>query len=174
MKNEEDGPRGPEYTLSTQTGCITAVSLTNPASGYHGSMGAVGANGGGGGGYASSTVSMAGTMPSVYNVPSYSGSYTLSSSGYGYGSIATALSGAQIPDVTIQRPNGEIQIGKAIETILDHLQLIVPNQKELDANPSLKLAYENYLEVLKATRNADLKEAYDSYHMVRKLSRDDD
>jgi hypothetical protein len=58
--------------------------------------------------------------------------------------------------------------------ILEHLQLIVPDEQELRDNPSLKLAYENYLEALAATRDPSIQAAFDSYHMVRKLTKDTD
>ena len=89
--------------------------------------------------------------------------------------ITLSSTSSDASDLTIKRKGGNtIAVGKSIELILEHLQLIVPDERELRDNPALKLAYENYLDALAATRDPSIQAAVDSYHMIRKLTKDDD
>lgn len=160
-----------QYNIG-KSGMITSIMLTG------------GGGTGGGGTMFSSTTSGCGltqvTMPNTgsYTMPN-SGTVSLGSGVYSISTGTTTYTNTPYhttfdSDITINRPGGKINIGKSIETILDHLNLIIPVQSELDSNPALKLAYENYLEVLDASRNRDIREAYDSYHTVKKLTKDSD
>lgn len=151
------GPPGANGSAGTYASAsITAVNITTGGYGYIG---------GGGGGYANLTI----------NSGVSTGLYTTSSTSYSP-VMTIQHNDADNSDVIIKRPNGvEIPVGKSIELILDHLKLILPNKRELEENPALKLAYDNYLQVLETVRHSqEIKDAYDSYQMVRKLSKDDD
>ena len=174
-----------KYSVGT-TGMITSISLTGAGGGYSSGAGGYAPGGGGTGGITNITYTngtSSGTMNgintiSMPNTGTYPSTVSLGSGVY---SISTGASPYSInpyntnfdSDITISRPTGRINVGKTLEMILEHLNLIVPVQAELDSNPSLKLAYENYLEVLAAARNQTVKDAFDSYQMIRKLSKDD-
>jgi hypothetical protein len=77
-------------------------------------------------------------------------------------------------DITIRTKGGEdLRVAHSIKLMMDHLMLIVPDDRDLESNPALKSAYENYLQVYRRTVNPELAEAYDSYQMIKKLSKDD-
>lgn len=168
--------------LPNQANTTTSISLTNGSAGYN----LPSASGGGGGSwFTSGSIS---AMPNTISLSSgaggggvytATGSYTTSSI-TGMAAMSSASGIVSImsckvddSDITVKRPDGTtLAVAKSIETILEHLQLIVPNDNELRDNPALNLAYENYLEMLATTRNPGLKEAFDSYHTVRNLVKD--
>jgi hypothetical protein len=111
------------------------------------------------------------------------GGYRYASSGVAYSAtssitpvmtVSNTAIGVDESDVTIRMKSGkEIRVGKSISMLLEHLMLIVPDDREIESNPALKLAYENYLEVYKRRMDPELAEAYETYQTVRKLTRDE-
>jgi len=74
-------------------------------------------------------------------------------------------------DITLSRTGRpDLKIGQMIDLICEHLNIIVPDQKLMEDNPSLKLAYEHYQEtVAKTVMNPEVKAAADSYRTIEKL-----
>jgi hypothetical protein len=137
----------------------------------------------GGGGSSSSVITGNWTNNSI------SSAVTLSSAGSGcytspgittYSAIApptVTISNTTFDDaeITIRMKDGsDLRVAKSINLLLEHLMLIVPDDRELESNPALKMAYENYRDVRKKTMDPKLVEAYDSYQMIKKLSKEDD
>lgn len=78
-------------------------------------------------------------------------------------------------DIVIKRQNGEsIRVGQTIKAILDTFYIIMPDQKLLDTNPSLKAAFDHHQTVLQETLGERLKDAYNSYKTIEKLVLDSD
>jgi hypothetical protein len=110
------------------------------------------------------------------------GALTLTASGYGsqnvYNSSTMTISGVTVDgdesEITIQMKDGKkVHVVKSINLILEHLMMIVPDEQELNSNPALKLAYENYLQVIRQQIDPKIAEAYETYQTVRKLTRDE-
>lgn len=77
-------------------------------------------------------------------------------------------------DIVIKQGNESIHVGKTIKAILDTFYIIIPDQKLLDSNPSLKAAYEHHQSVMQETLGERLKDAYNSYKTIEKLVLDKD
>ncbi len=140
-----------------------------------GALGATGASGiittsaaGANGGYTS--IIAAGTGGSAFGgggltSASITGSYTTVSNPVYYTNSSDFEN-----DITIKRKNGEsIRVGDTIKAILDTFYIILPDQKLLDSNPSLKAAYEHHQAVMQETLGDRLKDAYNSYKTIEKL-----
>jgi hypothetical protein len=78
-------------------------------------------------------------------------------------------------DIVINRKDGEtIRVGQTIKAILDTFYIIIPDQKLLDTNPSLKTAYDHHQAVMQETLGDQLKDSYNSYKTIEKLVLDSD
>lgn len=119
---------------------------------------------GGGGGTYSVNLTGAGSMSSVYSI---SGGAGWASNNYVNNTITANA------DITISRKGKEINVAETLELIVEHLNLIIPDKKLLNDNPSLKLAYDNYLEVLSKISNPELKSAVESYKVLEQLVKDE-
>ncbi len=90
---------------------------------------------------------------------------------------AVTISGATIDggesEITLTKDGRTLRVGKSINLLLEHLMLIVPDDRELESNPALKLAYENYLEARKRHVDPELTAAYESYQLIRNITRDE-
>lgn len=88
-------------------------------------------------------------------------------------SITVATTVFDDSDMIIRMKDGtDLKVGKSIRMLMEHLLLIVPDDRELESNPALKMAYENYLRIAKRSLDPELVEAYESYQMMRKITRD--
>lgn len=115
----------------------------------------------------------------VLTLPTSSGSYTITTTGYGGGTGILASNWASISpsnltrdnDVVIKRPNGkEIRVGALLEQLMDML-MVIPADTELhDKYPALKAAYEHHQSIFDDILSSnDLKDSYESYKTLRKL-----
>jgi hypothetical protein len=124
---------------------------------------------GGGGGYVSGTTSVygAGGAPGTLYT-SGNGGYTSFTGQATVGGIY--IHGGMQSDITISRPNGQLNVGASLEMIMDMLGLIQPDHTLMDKHPALKDAYEAHVSALKdKLMHHDIKDTYNSYHTVRKL-----
>lgn len=161
-------------TMPEDDDMVTSVSLTNPGSAYPSTIGTGGTT---------SSVHYNTTHGYIYLASGngsntwYSGATSTAGSNGGHSinsSVTIATTKFTDNDITISRPGGkQLKIANTLERIMEQMMLIVPDDDELDNNPALKAAYNNYLEVLHASRDPAAKEAYDSYHTIRKLVNDD-
>lgn len=115
------------------------------------------------------------TASGVFNT---SGSYSIPTGGLWtspYTTFSVGNSTTVDNDITLCRqgkPN--MKIGATLDEILKQLLIIVPDHKLLEENESLKLAYDNYVEVLQATVNPELSAAYNSYKIIERLTTNDE
>lgn len=127
--------------------------------------------------YASSSSGMYSGIVAAPTVTS-SGSYSISTGGSWtspYTSFSLGNPTTVDSDITLCRHGKPtMRIGATLDEILKHLHIIVPDHKLLEENESLKLAYDNYVEVLRATVNPELKAAYDSYKIIEQLTTNDE
>lgn len=99
-------------------------------------------------------------------------SASLGSNTYNIGSIINTFND-DFNDITITRGKNKnsYKVAATLDIICDSLGIIIPDQKKLNENPSLKLAYDNYQEVLKKTwMTNELSEAYNNYKIIEKLT----
>lgn len=138
-----------------------------------GALGATGASGsvtGAVGGYSSIITSVGGGgTGSVYG----GGSLTSASITGSYTSVSKPVFYTESTefenDIVIKQRGESIHVGKTIKAILDTFYIIIPDQKLLDSNPSLKAAYEHHQSVIQETLGERLKDAYNSYKTIEKL-----
>lgn len=117
---------------------------------------------------------------------------TITNTGSGYGTYltpasattltTTTISGQPITftsgdgygrnDVVIRRNGREIAVATCIEAIQQHLCILVPDQRELDSNPALQLAYDHYLSVVRESVDPRIRAAYDSFQTLRNLTKE--
>lgn len=147
-------------TISISVGALGATGasgiMTSGATGANGGYTSIITAGGGGGGVfgggSLTSASITGTYTTVSNPVYYTDSNDFDN------------------DITIKRKNGEsIRVGDTIKAILDTLYIILPDQRLLDSNPSLKAAYEHHQTVMEETLGDRLKDAYNSYKTIEKL-----
>lgn len=153
-------------TISISVGAIGATGASGSVTG------AIGANGGYssiitsiGGGGGTGSVYGGGSLTSA----SITGSYTTVSKPVFY-TESTEFEN----DIVIKQRGESIHVGKTIKAILDTFYIIIPDQKLLDSNPSLKAAYEHHQSVIQETLGERLKDAYNSYKTIEKLVLDKD
>lgn len=143
--------------------------------------------------YSLSNISVS-TMATMTNngtltLPTSSGTYTITTTGYGGGGGTSLLTSSgtgwansistitdSSPDVVIRMANGkEIHVGSLLEQITELLMIIPDNADLHSKNPALKDAYDHHqLLVKELLSNSKVRESYDSYNTLRKLVQDDD
>lgn len=78
-------------------------------------------------------------------------------------------------DITLKRHGKpEIRIGETLDLITESLCIVIPDKKELEKNPALKSAYEEWQLEFKNhySQIGSLKTAYDSYNTIKSLCHD--
>lgn len=123
------------------------------------------------------------TSSGVLTLPASSGTYLITTTGYGAGGGGTYSSASSWGvthstdnrDVVIKRKNGkEIRVGDSLEMIME-LLMIIPEDRELfEKNPALKDAYDHHQQVIREVFTDDrLRESFDTYHTIRRLVKDE-
>lgn len=137
-------PPDADVTFSNCT--ITNSGMTPVSAGY---------------GYCNSTATSITTSPwTTYSSVSQP-TYTIKSAGLDHS------------DVVIKRHGKSIAVAKSLETIIDHLCIIIPDAAELANNPALKTAYDHYLDVVRESLDPRIRAAYDSFQTLRSLTQED-
>lgn len=114
---------------------------------------------------------------SITAVGSGSGGYSSSGVGsnHAWASVSSKHSMSH-HDVVIKRPNGkEIRVGELLESMME-IMMIIPNDPDLHGkNPALKDAYEHHQSLIREMMASDrLRESYESYNTLRKLVSQED
>lgn len=111
---------------------------------------------------------------------STTGGYTWANSSaatYPTVSISSANVDARGGDITLTRKGKPpLNIGATLDTIIEALYIIVPDEQEHKENPALKSAYEEWQNQfrIQTERMQSLKDAYESYMVMKKLCREEE
>lgn len=127
------------------------------------------------------------TNTGMLSLPTSSGTYTITSTGYGGGGGGGNYTSASswgvssnnnlyhVNDIVIRRDNGkDIRIADSIEMIMELLMIIPEDKDLLDKNPALRSAYDHHQQIIRETFTSErLKESFNTYHTIRKLVKEE-
>lgn len=114
---------------------------------------------------------------SIYTLSATNGvSYSIGYGGGGgtHSAVSAASSTAynyDIADVVLTRPGGKkIHLGKLLDSIMDMLCIIEPDQNLIDRYPALKEAYEEHRRAIDRFFGDDkIRETYNNYQTIKNL-----